>query len=440
MIGSKLQSINQTNTANHIHLFKSDLMFVSESLIDLLPKIVFYVFRFIFAFVVLYLISARFALLFFILGALLLVVAQLLRKPISKTHQQALKQEGHMYTYMQDALFHLEVIKSFESEQLVSNSLETFSTDLFNKRMKKQKMSLLSSLGLNIFFGFGYAFSIIFGAYQISLGLLSVGSLTAIIQLVQNIQSPFSGMSTVIPKYYQTLASIERLSAITNHQKEDTNRYKVTPFIELNIDHVNFSYDDKPVLQNLNFTVKPNEIIWIKGKTGLGKTTLFNLLLGFLSPNSGLLSIKTAHSSFVVSSQTRNFFSYVPQNPFMMSQSIKDNLILGQTPTEQDIKSACMAALIYDDIIKTKDGFNTILGEHGLGLSKGQLQRLSIARALLRNSPIILLDEVTSALDAQTEKQVLENLKGLNNKTILIISHRDLSALNISQTIEIVAI
>lgn len=244
-------------------------------------------------------------------------------------------------------------------------------------------------------------------------------------------------MSTVIPKCYQTIASIIRLQQITDFVQEDKKRVPINSFDNISLKDVNFSYEDKMILNQFNHNFNAGDLIWIKGKSGLGKTTLFKLLLGFIQPNSGSILLNKGPIETPISAQTRNYFSYVPQHPYMLSLTIKENLTLGKTLTDEDIRIACIKALIYEDIMNTEYGFDTVLGENGFGLSKGQLQRLSIARALLRDSPIILLDEVTSALDPHTEQQILLNLKTLKDKTILIISHRDLSLLNLTKEIDI---
>ena len=151
----------------------------------------------------------------------------------------------------------------------------------------KTKISVASSFGLNLFFGFGYAFSIIFGAYQISLGLLSIGALTAIIQLVQNIQSPFSGLSNILPKYYQMIQSITHLSFIKDIQQEGSKKETDFEFERIVFKDLSFRYDEKWVLDKLDLEINKGDFVWIKGDSGLGKTTLFRLLLGFIRPYNG---------------------------------------------------------------------------------------------------------------------------------------------------------
>lgn len=426
LINGYYQQVKQTHSSSLIHLFKSDLAIISEGLLDLIPKLIFYVLRFVLAFIVLYFLSPIFALLFFGLGVILLLVSRLLKGPLQKTHKRAIEAENHMYTHMTDSLSHLEVVKAFDGEAFTMDNLAKNTNVLIKTRMKKTKIVVLSSFGINLFFGFGYAFSIIFGAYQISLELLSVGALTAIIQLVQNIQSPFSGLSTILPKYYQMIQSIHHLKVIDDIQQESAKSSPDFDFETINFEQVSFKYDDKWVLDNFNLTINKGEFVWIKGDSGLGKTTLFRLLLGFIKPYSGKIELKSDSNFIFINETSRKYFSYVPQTPYILSDTIYNNLTLGREMPFDKVREVTKLCLIDEDILKKPEGYQTVLTEN-TGLSIGQLQRLSIARALLRETKILLLDEVTSALDANLEQEILENLSTLKDKTILFISHRPLA-------------
>lgn len=426
LLNGAYQQVKKTHSSSLTHLFKSDLSIVTEGLLDLIPKLIFYILRFLLAFVVLYLLSPIFALLFLGLGLILLGISRFLKKPLQKTHKKAIEAENIMYTEMTDSLSHLEVIKAFEGEDFTLNNLNENTNRLIKTRMSKTKISVASSFGLNLFFGFGYAFSIIFGAYQISLGLLSIGALTAIIQLVQNIQSPFSGLSNILPKYYQMIQSITHLSFIKDIQQEGSKKETDFEFERIVFKDLSFRYDEKWVLDKLDLEINKGDFVWIKGDSGLGKTTLFRLLLGFIRPYNGKIRFYGKDNHMNINETTRKYFSYVPQTPYILSDTIYRNLTLGKNIPIEEVKRVCRLCLIDEDINTKPQGYHTILTENA-GLSIGQLQRLSIARAILRDSKILLLDEVTSALDPALEKAIIDNLHKLKDKTILFISHRPLS-------------
>jgi ATP-binding cassette, subfamily B, bacterial len=278
---------------------------------------------------------------------------------------------------------------------------------------------------MSVFFAFGYAFAIIFGAFRLKEGLITFGSLTAMIQLVSHIQSPFTGMSFIIPKYYAMIASTERLMSIDQFES-DAIHSDITPadFKSLVLDHVSFGYGDKIVIHDLSLSIKKGEFIKINGESGKGKTTLFKLLLGLIDPDDGRIYMETSSSSIPVNASSRSFFSYAPQGNLMLSGTIRDNLNFYDTSTDEKLIDACKVACIYDEIKALPNGLDTKLGEKGFGLSEGQIQRLAIARALLKNAPILLLDEISSALDSETEQKVFMSIKELTDKTCLIISHR----------------
>lgn len=437
ILTGKLQSTGESHSAVYINHFKSDVTAITDGVYDLLPKVIFYIFRFLGAFVVLFILDWLFAVLFLTLGLLLFVLSRLLSKKIKGIQKEALSAEDQLYQQMQEGLTHLEVIKAFEAEDIQKESLQTSGHHFYLKRMKKQLISSLTGLGLHSFFAFGYVFAILFGTYRLSQGSIVFGSLIAIIQLVQNIQSPFSGLSTLVIKYHQWTASLDRIKMIDELPRESKTKLPVRPFKKIELKKVSFKYEQRLVLENVSLDIKPGELIWIKGESGKGKTTLIKLLLGLMKPSAGTLELKVDDASYELSESTRPYFSYVPQSYYLLSDSILENLTLRKDIPMEKVIEVCQTAVIYEDILKTPTGFDTKLKEMGAGLSIGQLERLSIARALLKEAPILLLDEITASLDADTEKKVLMNLKALKQKTIIFVSHRDLKDIKPTKIIDL---
>jgi len=201
------------------------------------------------------------------------------------------------------------------------------------------------------------------------------------------------------------------------------------------VKNLHFSYEDKKVISNLSFDVLPGEFIYLIGESGKGKTTLFKILLGLLLPIEGELLIKSTND-LAISSETRAFFSYVPQQNFILSGTIRDNLNLYQTYSDEELMHALEVVALKKDILKLPSGLNTLLGERGKSLSEGQIQRLAIARAILKDAPILLCDEITSALDQKTELEVIRNIKQMTDKAVLFISHRSIDPKLVSKTIQ----
>ena len=206
---------------------------------------------------------------------------------------------------------------------------------------------------------------------------------------------------------------------------EDKLNALKSDFEQIEIKDVAFSYGGEDILKNSTLNIERNKITAITGESGSGKSTLFKLFLGLYEASEGSL---TFNGTTPIDASTRAMFSYVPQGNMILSFSIKDNLTLcDNTITDEEIKKATVAADIYDFIMTLPDGFDTVLSERGAGLSEGQIQRISIARALLFDAPILLLDESTSALDEQTETTVLTNIKNMTDKTVIFITHRGTS-------------
>lgn len=425
MIHAKLSETNSYHSGELMNYLSSDVETVSDGIIDIWPKIIFYAARFSGAFVFLYLLDIWFALFFVGFGLLLFLGSRLISKPIKKRHHDLLDREAALRGYLQEHLENITVIKSFEAETQTINRLNEIQDKHFKALKRKTKVTVLTSSSMQIFFAVGYGFAIIFGAYRLMEGALTFGALTALIQLVTHIQSPFSGLSQIVPKYYQMMASSERLLMMDHLAPEVLGRKKtITKFDQLIFKSLHFSYQNKVVISGLNFTVNSKEFIKISGESGRGKTTLMKLLLGLIEPQKGMMHFVVDGQKKLISPETRNAFSYVPQGHLILSGTIRENLEYYTKVSDEKLKWACEIACILDDIKNLPLGFDTKLGEKGLGLSEGQLQRLAIARALLKDAPVLLLDEITSALDAETENKIFTGIKTLSDKTCFIISHR----------------
>ena len=275
-------------------------------------------------------------------------------------------------------------------------------------------------------------FAIAFGAYGILFKAMTYGTVTAIIQLVNQVQSPFVSLSGIMPKYYNTIASAERLMELDDlPDEEEINKneidkdavYRALKSIEF--ENITFSFDRDFILDNTSLSINKGDFVAIMGISGIGKSTLLKLLLGVFNVNSGSIYLNTDNSKIFIDKNTRKLFSYVPQGNMLISGTIKDNItFINPSATDDEIAKAIEISCAKQFIDELPLGIETVIGEKGMGLSEGQIQRLAIARSLLANSPVLLLDEATSALDEQTEKQFLTNLKTLDNITCLIVSHK----------------
>ena len=196
-------------------------------------------------------------------------------------------------------------------------------------------------------------------------------------------------------------------------------------FSALKVENVGFSYGRAPVLSGASLTVRRGEFAVVSGASGIGKSTLFKLLLGVLQPQSGAVTVRTDAGAYPASRATRGLFAYVPQGYLLFSGTVRENLLLGAPDaSDADIARALEISCADDFLRALPEGLDTRLGEGGYGLSEGQMQRLAVARALLTGAPVLLLDEATSALDAQTERRLLANLRAQSGRTCLLITHK----------------
>jgi ATP-binding cassette subfamily B protein len=300
-------------------------------------------------------------------------------------------------------------------------------------KMKRMKASIFANSGFSFIFQLGYLYALAWSAYKLYMHAITFGTLTAILQLVGQVQTPFIGLSGLLPKYYGVLASVERIMTLENLPDEaEINRDGVNcqdldkRLAAVVFDEVSFRYDRDMILQNASLRFQRNDFVLLSGPSGIGKTTVLKLLLGVFRPDAGEIYLQMKDGSRISADQhTRQLFAYVPQGNLLLSGSIRDNIaFIRPDATDHEIEEAARISCADEFIYELPDGLDTIIGEKGYGLSEGQIQRLAIARAVLSGAPVLLLDEASSALDEDTEKRLLLNLRAMQGKTCLIVSHR----------------
>lgn len=312
----------------------------------------------------------------------------------------------------------------------VLGKLDNLQTDIENLTRKRLNFNAISRTFMGIGFMGGYAAAFLWGVLGISSGAVTYGMMTAMLQLVGQVQRPISEIGSTIPAFIRAITSVERLAELTDLTVEEQGepiQVKGAPGIRMN--KVSFSYPtSSEILTDFSFDFKPGKITTIVGPTGSGKSTMMKIIMGLLHPTKGEVVMYTEDGKETpISASTRCNFMYVPQGKTLLSGTVRENLLLADpTATDERLKEVLSIAEA-SFVMQLPHGLDTMCGEDGNGLSDGQCQRIAIARALLRPGGVLLLDEATSALDSKTENRLLENLcntyKG--NKTILFISHRE---------------
>lgn len=410
----------------------SDITVVSQAVTTIIPGIVSTVTRLICAFAVLFALDKWFALLFLLAGLALFVFTRIFRGSMKKLHRAVQETDGSVRSFMQESIESVLVIKIFNVGEKILKRAEALQKNNFDAKIKKNRWSIFANLGFSAAFSLGYLFGLVWSGIKLCTGSITFGTLTAIIQLISQVQVPFTSLSGIVPQYYSMIASAERIIEIENMSAsksvndKDTDTEKIYSEMDsVCFDGVSFGYGRDTVIENGTFEIKKNDFTVISGISGIGKSTLFKLLVGVIPPDSGRIYIKSGGREYGIDKYMRSLFAYVPQGNMLFSGSIRDNIrfVNGDVDDKEVMRAAevsCAAEFIND----LPDGLDTVLFESGHGLSEGQIQRLAIARAVLADAPILLLDEATSALDEKTEKQVLSNIRELKEKTCVIISHK----------------
>ncbi len=432
VISKDYQKVTSYHTGDLQNRMFNDVRLVATGFTTIIPEAAYFGAKLLSSLIYLIIIDKIFALIFVVGGCAVFLITRLFRKTLKKLHKNVQETEGKTRSFIQEILTNLLVIKAFSVEDRINDTTDELQEYNFGARMKKRNFSICANVGLGAVFSVGTVFAIAFGAYSILFKGMTYGTVTAIIQLVNQVQSPFVSLSGIMPKYYTTLASAERLMELDDlpneTQKNATEIDAVKVYQELksiDFNNISFKYDRDIILDNTSLKINKGDFVAIMGISGIGKSTLLKLLLGVFNLNSGSITLETDSGSIPIDKNTRKMFSYVPQGNMLISGTIRDNItFINQNASDEEIEQAVRISCSKQFIDELPSGIETVIGEKGLGLSEGQVQRLAIARSLLANAPVILLDEATSALDENTEKEFLQNLKELKNVTCIIVSHK----------------
>lgn len=405
----------------------SDAGICAAAISDLVPSAVNLVTQLVCAAVLMIVLEPWFALLFTAAGAVLFGVTRLMRGRLKGLHKQVQAREGDVRSFLQEALESLPVIKVFRAGSRVERRNSDNQQAHYDIRMKRRTFGILAGAGFGLVFQAGYVLALVWGAFGIFSGSMTYGTLTAVLQLVNQIQSPFAGLSSLFPQYYAAAASAERIMELESlpQEKPAEKTLSYSGFRELRVSGLNFSYGRNDVITRADFTLEKGSVTALTGISGGGKSTLFMLLLGVYQPQGGKIEFIGADGAYAPGQSVRNMLAYVPQGNCLFSGTIRENIsFLSESPDDDRIMQAAQAACAAEFIRALPEGLDARIGEGGAGLSEGQAQRIAVARALYSGAGFLLLDEATSALDEQTESRLLENIAAMDEKTVLIVTHR----------------
>lgn len=428
ILRSEWNGRERRHSGDVINRLESDVSNVVTFITETLPNTLSVVLLFFGAFAYLFTLDRLLAVITVALLPLFVVLSKVYVRRMRHLTRQVRNSDSQVQSVLQETIQHRVLIKTLESDDAMVGKLESTQSQLRRNVIQRTRFSLLSNFILNFGFSLTYLIAFLWAAVRMSMHTLSFGGMTAYLQLVNRIQSPARNLSRIVPAFVSVFTAAERLMELEEPPLEEQgDPIVVEAPCGVKLDDVSYGYNDGDgrVIDHLSFDFRPGTCTAILGETGAGKTTLIRLILALLRPQEGEISLYHADGDGQqLSPRMRCNFVYVPQGNTLMSGTIRDNLLMGSpTATDDEMYNALHQACA-DFVSQLPDGLDTRCSESGAGLSEGQAQRIAIARALLRNRPVMLFDEATSALDIETERRLLANVLGSRQHTIIFITHR----------------
>jgi ATP-binding cassette subfamily B protein len=423
----------------------SDTVVCANGMTSILPGIVGMVVRLCLSLSLMVAIAPLFGSALIVGGGVIVLFTWGFRRGMKRLHKQVQVADSELRVFLTERLGSMMILRAFEQEETAVKQGAQFMNAHKAARMKKNNITNLFQSGFNFMVSCAYLAGSIFCGYGILRGTMTYGSFTAILQLVSRVQGPIANISGYFPQYSAMLASAERLMEAEAHEQEekqavveDMEEFYHNSFKAIGLRDAGFTYlavgdpesgkENRPtVLKGLDMEIAKGEYVAFCGPSGCGKSTVLKLLMSMYSLDEGSRYLIDREGERDLDAGWRGLFAYVPQGNQLMSGTIRDVVTFADEEKrlqDEKIHRALEIACADQFISELPEGLDTLLGERGAGLSEGQMQRIAIARAIFSQRPILLLDEATSALDEATEARVLDNLRSMTDKTVIIVTHR----------------
>ncbi len=438
IVYSHWEDINKYHSGELLNRIEGDVSALAGSVISFIPGVFTKLAQFVGCLAVVLYYDPVMAALAFLSSPFLLITSRFSARVMRKYNEQARKMNGKILSFYSESIQNIQTIKAFGMTRHYVEQLKT-NLVLYRKlRLDHGKFSIIMTLCMSVigllvtYLCYGW------GVWQLWNGAITYGTMTLFLQLSGQLTSSFSALVKLFPDAISIATAAGRIMELVDlpietdddgEMAESIQKKADTDGLILKCDNLTYTYRDgiSPVVKDISFYVNPGETIAFVGPSGEGKTTILRLILGLVKADSGEITMQTKDGEVIsVSDSTRRFCAYVPQDNAVFSGCIADNLrVVKPDATDEEIVTALKTADAWNFINKLEKGIYTTIGERGVNFSEGQIQRISIARALLRNAPVLVMDEATSALDADTEKTVLSNImKTYPNRTCVITTHR----------------
>ena len=439
MLVTDWESLTTYHTGDLVTRWSSDASNISSGILNWIPNLIIYTVKFISALAVVLYYDPTFAV-FALLGIpFSAVMSRPLIRRMKKNNERSAAMNAKLYGFNQEAFSNIQTIKAFDLITFYIERLKNLQKEYIGMRLDFQKMSMLTSI-LMAMVGFIVSYSCYgWGIYRVWSGVISYGTMTMFLSLSGTLTTSVNSLASLIPTAISLTISAGRLMDIVEMPQEDYSQDNLVKKFEkehkqqgigIKMEALSYTYHTGThVFENAEFEAYPHEIVALVGASGEGKTTMLRLILSLLRAQNGKVWMCAGGREgerIALSPSTRKLFSYVPQGNTMFSGTIAENLRnVKPDASDEEIVDALKMACAWEFVEKLPNGIHTVVKERGGGFSEGQAQRLSIARALLRKSPLLLLDEATSALDVATERKVLKNIMtDTYPRTCIVTTHR----------------
>ncbi len=431
------ESLYEFRSGDLLNRLSWDVSSVANCVIGWIPSLITKLVQFIGALIIILYYDPTMAVIALMSAPVSIVVSRILLRRMREYNKKLREASSDLMAFQEDSFQNIQSIKSFGIVSQFKNDMKKLQKNYQRLTLEYNVVNVVTTAFMS-FVGLLVSYACMgWAVYRLWTGAIIFGTMTMFLQLSSSLTASFSALIGLVPQAIAATTSAGRImsvtllpaeKSVTTDVAEEVKSKGVEGGLEVLVEHLDFVYQDgNEVLKDVSMKAKPGQIVALIGPSGEGKTTLIRILLGLVNPTSGKTEIKdSTGKSCQISIATRDAFSYVPQGNTIFAGTIEENLrMVKQDATEEEIIEALKIACAWNFVNRMPDGLHSKIRERGIGLSEGQAQRISIARAILRDAPIILLDEATSALDVVTEKKVLQNiLLNKKEKTCIVTTHR----------------
>ena len=443
LFNRRLFEANDIHSGDVTSRMAKDIDAVSETLAVQLPQVVVMTIQLVGAFLLMRWFDSRLAWALILITPLAIIIGKYISHRLKRITLSIREDESRIMARIQESVELNVVLRALQGERWMQDRVEELQDRQTANYIRRSRFMVFSRFALGCTFGLGYMLAFVWGAYGLRTGAITFGVMTSFLQLVGQIQQPILSLLGAFPSIIYSTASIDRLKEMEHGEEKqpcDGEDITTRTLLGIRMDNVTFRYakGDREVMSNFSHDFRPGTKTAILGTTGAGKTTLFRLILNFIQPDSGEVTFYGNGFTHAADKSMRKNVVFVPQGNTLISGTIRNNLLMAKPDASDEELHTALHTSCADFVFDLPQGIDTVLSEHGGGLSEGQAQRIAIARGLLRPGAVFLLDEISSALDEDTERELFSRLFAARpSTTILLITHRKKVAALCDERLEI---